>query len=224
MQLKQISGKITYADILKMDPFENTVNKLDMVGRILRKVLEESARILTKENEDDPNGEFLQVSGLQMTIQKYKDPNEVINLRIKTESGAYENLNDTKVYKVVTNSYLAKKLKEEYPEIIRYSSTILEEEVVENYIKQLCPTKLNKIGRINIFDCADKIEKNNGQEMKSEDLEKTRYDMESDEIEEIVNICTTSTTQDPIGCGATDNKIHFVMATIIAIAFLAMGF
>ena len=56
-------GKIVGANLAEIDPFENKLDMLEVKGSILRKELEESAKLLTPDNEDDPSGGFLQVSG-----------------------------------------------------------------------------------------------------------------------------------------------------------------
>ena len=55
-------GSITYADVLTVLPFGNSVDMLTLYGRTVRKLLEKSAALLSK---DSPNteGGFIQVSG-----------------------------------------------------------------------------------------------------------------------------------------------------------------
>ena len=60
----EISGEITRADLLQIDPFENSLEFLEIKGSILRTVFEKSAQLLTPENELNPDGGFLQVSGM----------------------------------------------------------------------------------------------------------------------------------------------------------------
>jgi hypothetical protein len=57
------SGEIIGANLDEIDPFGNKLDSLEVKGSPLRKALEESAKLLTHENEDDPSGGFLQVSG-----------------------------------------------------------------------------------------------------------------------------------------------------------------
>ena len=49
---------------MQIDPFENYVEFLEIKGSILRTEFEKSAKLLTPENELDPDGAFLQVSGM----------------------------------------------------------------------------------------------------------------------------------------------------------------
>ena len=56
-------GEIIELNLEEIDPFGNKLDSLEVKGRTLRKILEDSAKLLTPENEDDPSGWFLQVSG-----------------------------------------------------------------------------------------------------------------------------------------------------------------
>ena len=49
---------------MQIDPFENNVEFLEIKGSILRTEFEISAKLLTPENDLDPDGGFLQVSGM----------------------------------------------------------------------------------------------------------------------------------------------------------------
>jgi len=149
----EISGQITRADLLQIDPFENNVEFLEIKGSILRTEFEKSAKLLTPENELDPDGAFLQVSGIRMTIDKCKNPNEITELKIKSESGQYIDLEDTKTYNVVTISYLANKLRKRHTEISQTEPEDLETDVLTEYIENRCPTESKKQKRINIISC-----------------------------------------------------------------------
>ena len=85
-----------------------------------------------------------------MTIDKCKNPNEITKLKIKSESGQYIDLEDTKTYNVVTMSYLAKKLRKNHPEILQTEPEDLETDVLTEYIENRCPTESKKQKRINI--------------------------------------------------------------------------
>ena len=86
-----------------------------------------------------------------MTIDKCKNPNEITELKIKSESGQYIDLEDTKTYNVVTISYLAKKLRKSHPEISQTEPEDLETDVLTEYIENRCPTESKKQKRINII-------------------------------------------------------------------------
>ena len=88
-----------------------------------------------------------------MTIDKCKNQNVITELKIKSESGQYVDLEDTKTYNVVTISYLAKKLRKKYPEISKNEPEDLETDVLTEYIENKCPTESRKQKRINIVTC-----------------------------------------------------------------------
>ena len=88
-----------------------------------------------------------------MTIDKCKNPNELTELKIKSESGQYVDLEDTKTYNVVTISFLAKKLRKIYQEISQTEPEDLETDVLTEYIENKCPTESKKQKRINIIIC-----------------------------------------------------------------------
>ncbi|MFC1862548.1 5'-nucleotidase C-terminal domain-containing protein [Thermodesulfobacteriota bacterium] len=85
-------GAITYRDILKVQPFGNTLVLLNMTGQQIMDVLGYAATI------QPGNGAFLQVSGLKWTNNKGV-PEEV--------SIGDSILDTTKTYKVVTNNFMA---------------------------------------------------------------------------------------------------------------------
>ena len=91
-----------------------------------------------------------------MTIDRCKNTDEswITKLQIKSESGKYTDLNDTETYKVVTIAYLAKKLKEKYPnEISQTEGTDLQTDVLKEYIENRSPTEAKKQSRIDIVNC-----------------------------------------------------------------------
>ena len=87
-----------------------------------------------------------------MTIDKCKNPipNDITELKIKSASGQYVDLEDTKTYKVVTISYLAKKLRKKYPDILETEPEDLVTDVLAKYIENKFPTESEKQKRINI--------------------------------------------------------------------------
>ena len=88
-----------------------------------------------------------------MTIDKCKNPNEITELTIKSESGQYLDLEDTKTYNIVTTTYVAKQLRKDYPEILQTEPEDLETDVLTEYIENRCPAESKKQKRINIIDC-----------------------------------------------------------------------
>ena len=88
-----------------------------------------------------------------MTIDKCKNPNKITELKIKSESGQYIDLEDTKTYNVVTITYLANQLRKKHPEILQTEPEDLEIDVLTEYIENKCPTESEKQKRINIIIC-----------------------------------------------------------------------
>ncbi len=85
-------GVVTYRDILKVQPFGNTLVIMYMTGKQVIDVLNYAATI------KPGNGAFLQVSGLKWTNNKGKAENVMIgNAPVDLD----------KTYKAVTNSFMA---------------------------------------------------------------------------------------------------------------------
>ncbi|PLV60395.1 bifunctional UDP-sugar hydrolase/5'-nucleotidase [Thermotoga sp. KOL6] len=85
-------GKITVRDILTVLPFGNTLYVLNLTGEQIMKVLEYAATV------PEGKGAFLQVSGLTWRSKDGKVVEVLVN---------GEPLDPKKVYKVVTNNYMA---------------------------------------------------------------------------------------------------------------------
>ena len=58
-----LGGNFTLADLLEIFPFQSSVDVLELRGSTIRQVLKRSAGLLTTEEEVDPPGGFIQVSG-----------------------------------------------------------------------------------------------------------------------------------------------------------------
>ena len=61
IKTKILKDTISMEDLLKILPYKNTIDVLELKGSTIRKVLEKSAILLSSEKEDF--GNFLQVSG-----------------------------------------------------------------------------------------------------------------------------------------------------------------
>ena len=61
IKTKILEDTLTMADLLKILPYKNTIDVLELKGSTIRKVLEKSTLLLSSEKED--LGSFLQVSG-----------------------------------------------------------------------------------------------------------------------------------------------------------------
>ena len=114
---KQIypAGDITDTMLHAIDEFANNVYILSIKGKYLRQILERSASLYGK-------GGLMQVSGIKYTIDLSKQAQEIKNsdgnwtiekegervtqVNIVNSSGGLEPLDDTKIYKVLSNAYL----------------------------------------------------------------------------------------------------------------------
>ena len=61
IKTKILEDTLSMEDLLKILPYKNTIDVLELKGSTIRKVLEKSAILLSSEKEDF--GNFLQVSG-----------------------------------------------------------------------------------------------------------------------------------------------------------------
>lgn len=103
-------GPVSFADILELYPFENTVVLLELKGSDLKSVLETSSRLYP-----GSNGGFLQSRGLEYTINTakpaqilsdngskiIKEGSRVSGIKIKGEP-----LQSNKLYKIAINDYM----------------------------------------------------------------------------------------------------------------------
>lgn len=103
-------GVLTYADLVTVAPFENTVDTVELRGDHLLEVLEYAA---TKSwDEDRFNGAHLvQVSGMRLVLDVRQPAGQRVQsvevLCRRCETPQYVPLNRTEVYNVVVGSYLA---------------------------------------------------------------------------------------------------------------------
>jgi len=102
-------GNITGEDIYYVLPFENTVDKISLRGRELKKALELAA------NSMDPNdwyhypGFGLQVAGmrLEIDIETGNEGNRITKFEVKNQEGGLELIDPDMIYKVAIGSFLA---------------------------------------------------------------------------------------------------------------------
>lgn len=89
-----------------MSPFTNMVVAYDLPGAQLKAALEFSA---APKNEDEKR-RFLQMSGLKVTYNMSRAPNNrIVDLKVRTNVcpyDQYENLDEKKTYRVVSPSFL----------------------------------------------------------------------------------------------------------------------
>lgn len=99
------AGPLTKRDVRELLPFSNTVTLLEVTGDALRRALEHSVDELPR-----ATGHFLQVSGLQMTVDPARPPGQ----RIAAVTIGGRPLDPAGRYRVATVDYLARG-KDGYP-------------------------------------------------------------------------------------------------------------
>lgn len=123
------TGDITYADLIAIHPFGNQICMVEATGQEIADALEVSYCSVLAQYEEDgmaigENGEFLQLSGLRVTIDtsvespvtfdsngmlaSIGDQRRVSNIEVLNDRGEYEPLDLTKTYTVASNTYLMK--------------------------------------------------------------------------------------------------------------------
>lgn len=90
---------ITRRDLMSELPFRNTIALLDISGRLIRAGLENGFSVLPR-----AAGRFPQVSGLEITV----DPSRPIGQRVVSVLADGKPLDDTKIYKLATNDFMAR--------------------------------------------------------------------------------------------------------------------
>ncbi len=162
------AGKISYATLLSLHPFGNTAVIFRLKGSDILKILEISASAIPSGGHYSgtnrtPTGGFLQVSGIKVVYNLKGKPtlispkgkliswgNRVVKVEVKTKSG-WSLLMPNKVYKVVTNSWLAHGGDKYFVFTSRkgYDTTVTLPDVLYAYIKHFGGTIAPKVdGRI----------------------------------------------------------------------------
>ena len=123
------AGKITYKDVLKVQPFGNTLSTLDLSGDEVLAYLQAAAKMSTG------SGAFAQFAGVSLEITG----NQVSNVRIKGEP-----LNAAKTYRMVINNFQATG-GDGYPKLSDHKSHVntgyVDAEVLRAYISARSPLK-----------------------------------------------------------------------------------
>ena len=123
------SGDITYADVLAVHPYGNSLCMVEATGQEIVDALEFGSRMVEAEYEDNGNavgetGAFLQVSGLRFTIDTsvesgvVQDENgmfvsvdgdyRVTDVEILSADGSYSPIELDKTYTVASHNYMIK--------------------------------------------------------------------------------------------------------------------
>lgn len=100
-------GKITRFDLETILPYENQLITVNITGKVLLEVLEHSVQKFVEQN---PRGEFLQVSGLRVVYNITKTPGERVEsvnvLRSSYQVPRYEPLDLNREYGVILSSFV----------------------------------------------------------------------------------------------------------------------
>ncbi len=124
-----LKGRVTYRDTYKILPFDNTLYTMKLTGRQIREILEHSLGL--------QHG-LLQVSGLRVDY----NPRAELGDRVLSVSCSGAQLDDDRLYSVVTNSFLAKG--GDYYQTFRESKElrnagVLDRDALNSYIRSHSP-------------------------------------------------------------------------------------
>ena len=100
-------GNITMATAYELLPFANTLFEIEMKGSEIKQVLEDALSNYIDNNGS--TGSFPYAYGLKYDVNTHATANQRIsNLEIKDRTtGTWSNINENKMYVIVTNSYIA---------------------------------------------------------------------------------------------------------------------
>lgn len=151
-----LEGKITTGDIYNVLPFPNNIDLIEIKGSTLRKILELSMEKYDP-NHYDPPGNFLQLSGIYVTYDTSLPSNHrIVSLKTGKTLKVATLVEDDKIYKVATSSFLAEggdgysMIPRE--RVSRENLGLLDKDLLTTYIKQNSPlTELPETGRIVII-------------------------------------------------------------------------
>jgi len=156
-------GNITYEDVLSVQPFDNTVDKVVMAGEGIKRSLEAAAASIDFNNPDGYPGFGFQVTGLRFNIMVGPDNvnNRITNLQVKSEDGGYSSIVYNQNYTVVLPSFLAGGGSRKNQKQMRgiFDNNILEHhqgdrfifEVVRDYFKATSPVEQHIEGRFHVI-------------------------------------------------------------------------
>ncbi|RUS75680.1 hypothetical protein EGW08_016546 [Elysia chlorotica] len=103
-------GPITVGDAIRVQPFRNTIDIIELRGASVLKILEHGASMWS-EDEADLFGGFLQVSGMRIVYDMTKAVgSRVVDVQMmcsKCNIPQFEPLNKTEIYQIVINDYIS---------------------------------------------------------------------------------------------------------------------
>ncbi|MDH4318830.1 MAG: 5'-nucleotidase C-terminal domain-containing protein, partial [Desulfobulbaceae bacterium] len=99
-------GPISAADVYTLLPFKNTLEIIGLSGAELRRLFEDVLSGVYDTGAND--GGFPYVAGMRYRFQKNGSPGRRLRaMELQLASGAWEPMADERIYRVLTNSYLA---------------------------------------------------------------------------------------------------------------------
>lgn len=102
-------GPITYGDVIKVHPFKNTVDIVELRGETVLKMLEHSASQWT-DKDGDKSGAFLQFSGMRVVYDTTQPPmHRVVDVQMKCSKckiPEFEPLKKKQVYQILMNEFM----------------------------------------------------------------------------------------------------------------------
>ncbi|XP_063709952.1 apyrase-like [Culicoides brevitarsis] len=97
------SAIITEGDLMRVYPFDSSVDIMEIEGKHIRRTLEKAATLDRKKRFN-----FLQISGFKVVYDMSRNEFErVISVKVDMGNNRFEPLLDDKLYKVVTSCFLA---------------------------------------------------------------------------------------------------------------------
>ncbi len=101
-----MKGDITLRDIWEISPFGNTINTIEVSGKLLFEMLLNHFVEAQKETEKSGDPDFLIVSGLNIVYDKEKLKNKELDF-FKSVRVNGEKIDENRTYKIATNNYIA---------------------------------------------------------------------------------------------------------------------
>ena len=154
-------GNITGEDIYYVLPFENTVDKLVLLGSELRKAIEVAASKLSYADHDKYPGFGLQLSGAQIDMvvtEENNAGNRIQSFKVKNTDGGFDDLKEDQPYTLAIGSFLGPVGKQKYlrgifdeVEIIEYTPGVKTDyEAMAEWVETNSPINSKIEGRFSV--------------------------------------------------------------------------
>ncbi|XP_034952449.1 apyrase-like [Chelonus insularis] len=151
--IDNLSGNITYGDLIMSTPFENTWDVVELKGSDIRQTLEISVALTTQSKWNGYS--FLIWSGLKVVYDMSKEPySRVVDVKVKCRKcdiPMYENLKDNEWYRVIVPTFLIRGGDGHYIIEQKHKSHEVgfrDIDILAKYVKKMSPIMYGKEGRI----------------------------------------------------------------------------